>query len=155
MPDKEFPVITLHQPYANLIAAGQKHYETRGWQPRSVPIGSIMMIHAAQANNKQIRLNEKYLRLQFPAEVDKARALFSGESLFTYPRGMIVCACRLVGVHRVEDIRDELSHQERGFGNYQDGRYAWELNVVRVAHPPVRMKGKQGIWRWETKLLAT
>lgn len=145
---KRFFALTLHQPYANLIAAGVKRYETRHWRPLSMSPGSILMIHAAKANNRQLRDTPKFLRARFPVEVDKAFNLFP-QLAPRLPLGKIVCAVRYIDCHKVEAIRDTLSESERAFGNYKDGRYAWELELLKVAHPPIPAVGKQSIWMWE------
>lgn len=146
---KQFFALTLHQPYASLIAAGVKRYETRHWRPLSMPPGSILMIHAGKVNNRQVRDAAKFLRARFPVEVDKAFDLFPERRAPRLPLGEIVCAVRYKGYYKVEDIRDTLSESERAFGNYADGRYAWELELLKVAHPPIPAVGKQSLWMWE------
>ena len=41
--------ISLWQPYASLIAAGEKTIETRGWAPPKGVMGQRIAIHAAKA----------------------------------------------------------------------------------------------------------
>lgn len=64
------------------------------------------------------------------------------------PLGCIVAACRLIAVHRVETLTS-LTELERAVGNYAPGRYAWELDVMKLPAEPIPAAGKQGIWDWE------
>ena len=145
---KAFPVITLHQPYASLIASGEKEYETRHWQPGSLRRGDILLIHAGKANGRQQRDLLKFLESRFPDAIQKARDLHD-MTFPKFPLGMIVCAVRYHGAFRVESIRDGLSEKERAFGNYKYGRWAWKLEVLRVPDMPIAATGKQGIWKWK------
>ncbi|WP_110932205.1 hypothetical protein [Paenibacillus bouchesdurhonensis] len=38
---------------------------------------------------------------------------------------------------------------EYTFGDYSDGRYAWEMTNVQRMEKPVPVKGMQGLWNWE------
>ena len=42
-----------------------------------------------------------------------------------------------------------LTSQERAFGDYTPGRYAWLLSDVRPLAAPIPAKGQLGLWRWE------
>ncbi|GAA0361169.1 hypothetical protein GCM10009540_96120 [Streptomyces turgidiscabies] len=35
------------------------------------------------------------------------------------------------------------------FGDYSDGRFAWELTEVKQLPQPIPAKGKQRLWNWE------
>ncbi|BFH70618.1 hypothetical protein J27TS7_57880 [Paenibacillus dendritiformis] len=35
------------------------------------------------------------------------------------------------------------------FGDYTDGRYAWELTDVKQLPVPIPAKGQQGLWNWQ------
>lgn len=73
-------VISIFQPWAMLIALGEKKYETR-----------------------------------------------SGNQMFGMTRAI----------------------NEFHFGDYSEGRYAWELADVKQLPEPIRAKGQQGLWNWE------
>src|SRR5690606_28659 len=64
------------------------------------------------------------------------------------PLGCVVGVGRLVDAHRVEDIRGSLSKQELAFGNYSDGRFAWEFREMQRLEQPVPAIGSQRIWTW-------
>lgn len=42
----------------------------------------------------------------------------------------------------------KLTDQERAFGDYSEGRYAWLLADVRPLRLPVPAKGQLGLWEW-------
>lgn len=129
--------ITLWQPWASFIADGFKTYETRSWP---IPFGGNIAIHASKKwTRKQIDLLNQ-LVLDFSELGDYA--------VTKLPLGVIVAACKVIACIRVEDIRDQLSPLERALGNYEDGRFAWQLEVVRIPDHPIPANGRQGIWEW-------
>ncbi len=135
----QMKAITIHQPWASLIASGAKRYETRGWKTNH---RGRIAIHASKvwSNDHQAfvdDLNDKFPNLTIP------------EAL---PLGALICVCDLVDCVPVEQIRDQLSPQELELGDYSDGRYAWELKVVKVAPEPIPMGGKQGVWTWHYEM---
>jgi hypothetical protein len=70
------------------------------------------------------------------------------------PLGSIVCVCQITECRRTQDIREELSEQERLFGDYEDGRYAFKLERVRRLVTPIPARGALGIWSvgWDEAL---
>lgn len=46
-------------------------------------------------------------------------------------------------------IRKKLEGDELYFGDFMDGRYAWELNTVQVLLKPVPAKGQLSLWNWD------
>lgn len=157
--------ITVYQPWASLIPLGAKRYETRHWKPSRELIGELIAIHAGR-NREELDSIEATMITMRGWDEERKRQYVSSDPRGVYlrhlqtaltghsrtpsdlPLGVILCICRLVGVHNVETIRGDLDQRERGFGNYADGRYAWELEVVQVFDPPIPQAGQQGIWRW-------
>lgn len=141
------PAITLWQPYASLIACGAKRYETRHWRPPAHVIGKRVAIHAAA-------------RRPTGAEVeglfdDVAEALGFCHWQQRIPYGAIVCTATLADCFRVTDRgRDQVCLagirwiQDDGFGDYEIGRYCWEMRDVQQL-PPIPAKGAQGFWVWD------
>ncbi len=133
--------LSLWQPWASLIACGSKIYETRSWK---TDYRGPVVIHAA----KRWTQAEKQLCNTYPFDRALAQARAKGLAM---PFGEIICVVDLVAVHRVEDIRDHLDpvhgigQWERYFGDYNNGRYAWELRNVRTFYP-VPMRGQQGLF---------
>ena len=129
--------ITIRQPYASFIADGLKRYETRDWP---VNFRGNIAIHASEKWNQHRAASLNQLTLDFP-ELEKY-------SYTKPPLGVVVAACRVVACHRVEDIRDQLSALELAVGDYSDGRFAWQLELVKLPDEPIPATGKQGIWEW-------
>ena len=130
--------ISLWQPWATLIAIGAKQYETRSW---NVSFRGEIAIHAARTAN------------QLPIAKMKPFCDVLAAAGFTHPSmlplGTVLCVATLVDCFRSEDIRQFLSDQEKAFGDYGPGRYAWQLASVRVLATPIPARGQQGIWDWK------
>lgn len=131
--------ISLWQPWASfcfweaLDGSGIiKKHETRGW---STSYRGAMVIHAAK--RKPTRDELSYYEEIF---------LEAGKSEIDLPLGSVVGVVDLVGVHRVEDIRDQLGWMDEYTGNYEDGRFAWEFGRVIKFETPIPFKGAQGFF---------
>ena len=114
--------LTIHQPFANFIADGEKRYETRSW---STPYRGPLAIHASR---------------------NREETYFSGIAL-DGPFGAVVAVGRLAACHHVEDIWESLPEAERDVGDFSSGRYAWEIIDVKKLAEPVPLRGYQRLWR--------
>ncbi len=130
--------LTIWQPWAAFIAAGVKQFETRHW-PTSYR--GNLAIHAAKRWTKKELSILNTLCLRHPGDLGD----YQYKQL---PLGCIVAAVRLVDVHRVEDLREELDLLELDLGDYSDGRFAWEMEVVKLPPEPIPARGQQGLWNW-------
>ncbi|NUQ05956.1 MAG: ASCH domain-containing protein [Anaerolineae bacterium] len=154
--------ITIHQPWATLIAVERKTYETRSW---STNHRGLIAIHAGKNGEELADIQED---IEDVVSWDKARLarwyrdtgrgrymlhlrqVFAGsryDKMSAFPLGAVVCIARLVNCHRVEALKN-LSAQELAFGNFSPGRFAWEMEVVRYFADPIPAQGAQGVWRW-------
>lgn len=128
--------LSITQPWASLVAQGEKQFETRSWTTR---YRGPLAIHAARS---------------FPREaIDFAQAL----NTLTFgrlsphhdlPRGGVIAVVKLVDVLRVEDVRDKLSREELLLGDYADGRFAWQLKLIESFDLRPAL-GRQGLWDWK------
>jgi hypothetical protein len=130
-PEAEIKAITLHQPYASLIAGGGKRFETRHWYTSYR--GKIAITAAVQQNN-----HEEALAIAHFQESD----LIPKE----IPFGAIVAIADLTDCIRMtEEFIEQQTDLELSCGFWEPGRFAWKLeNVADVVPEPVR--GKQGLW---------
>lgn len=129
--------ITLTQPWASLMALGEKHNETRSWGTR---YRGPLLIHAAKG---------------FPGEckdlfyLEPFRAVFARhgiKSLVDLPLGQILARVELVDVIQISRSFTG-SSQELAFGDYTPGRYAWVTrNIEKVG--PFPAKGSLGLWEY-------
>ena len=151
--------LTLHQPWASLIAAGAKRFETRFWCPPSVVICKRIAIHAG----KQMIGPEDLLGTP---GLPKAIAKFLGRWwMYQVPQGAVVATARVVGGYRVRNVENGFAYCDHGpsrdnfttmarslpvdlFGDFSPGRWLWELEDVQPLDPPVPARGRQGLWDW-------
>lgn len=127
----ELTAITLHQPWASLIAVGKKCYETRSW---GTDYRGPIAIHAA----KKLHENESLISL-LEIEADKI------------PLGAIVAIANLTDcILMDQEFILKQSAFEQYLGLWEVGRYAWKLENVRAIEP-IPATGKQGLWKWEYK----
>jgi hypothetical protein len=121
--------LTLTQPWAWLICCGRKHYETRSWRTR---YRGPLAIHAAATLKPAARLyaRERNIDLKF------------------LPLGAVVATTKLIDCIPTGEIRRQLSARERDAGDYAPGRWAWQLDDIRVLSTPIPAKGMLGLWEW-------
>jgi hypothetical protein len=148
------PAITLWQPWASLVAAGAKPFETRHWPPPARLIGVRIAIHAA--------------RRPVPHNLDPELAAAIGEALGQrdwqrhLPRGAVLCTATLAGAYR---LGAAVAPEQMGvvaaiagspqlavipidsFGDYAPLRWAWQLTAIEPLAAPSPAKGRQGWWR--------
>jgi len=64
--------------------------------------------------------------------------------------GVVLCVCHLVNCLPItQEFVATLNEQEKAFGDYTAGRYAWILEDVRMLPEPIPAKGMQRLWQWE------
>lgn len=129
--------LTLYPTWAVLIMLEKKRLETRGWQ--TAHRGPI-----AIATSQRLAHDDR-LCLPRP-EYQKALAPAGFRAIHDLPLGVIVCTALLTDIYPVEDVRDTISAEERAFGNYEDGRFAWRLEGIEIMRPPLPCRGRQMLW---------
>lgn len=130
--------ISLWQPWASLVATGRKEFETRHW---STNYRGYLAIHATKRWTKEeIRILDMY-RKHFPYPLDIIPP--------NPPLSAVLCVVNLVDVLPTDEVRPYITTMERAFGNFEPGRFAWKMEVVKVFDPPIPAKGAQGFWRWD------
>jgi hypothetical protein len=131
--------ISLYQPWASLIAAGHKHYETRDWP---ITYRGPLAIHAGRRWTNE---EKGYLNRLTDAQPKIRDHFFGGQEL---PFGAVICVVNVVDCVRTENLIG-LTPLEKAVGNFGPGRYAWKLELVKVFEQPIPCQGKQGLWNWE------
>jgi hypothetical protein len=132
--------ITIWQPYANLILAGLKRYETRTW---STNYRGKLVIHAGSGGGARERKVIEMIRAQLPEHAAVVSALKNGVALGTV---------ELVAVHPCTALI--VSPLEREVGNW-DSKFAWELADPVWFEQPIATRGFQGLWDWGRAILPT
>lgn len=129
--------ITLHQPWATLVAIGAKEYETRSW---STNHRGPLAIHAAKTEDHLDLANENpYMR--------EALREYGYRSIMQLPLGKVLAVVELGDCFPVEEMR-VLEEVEKAFGDFSAGRFAWELRVTWRYPSPIPARGRQGLWNW-------
>jgi hypothetical protein len=148
--------LTLTQPYASLVAVSAKKIETRSW---STSYRGSLAIHAAKGFPKWAK--EICLEDPFWVSLGKEWCAFGRQysnPARKLPLGAVLATCRLANVLPVEVLDNAgnvfgvslppLSEQEKAFGDYNPGRYAWILEDVKTLAVPIPAKGALGLWEW-------
>jgi len=159
--------ISLHQPWATLIAIGVKPYETRGYHPPAALIGRRIAIHAAQTRRAARDLYGTWRADDVRREILAALAAAGISGVDDLPFGAVVCTAVLRAAYRCGDPAPAIAPEAllvdrimgpaplapRGnlpaiegdpFGHYAPGRWAWRLTDVRRLEAPLPLKGRQG-----------
>lgn len=137
--------ISLHQPYASLIAARLKKVETRTW---ATPYRGWLAIHAAKAWGPAQRASLRGIHELQPRLFAE---LFDPRDL---PLGAIVAVARLVDCRRMDEAWiGEQREIELDVGGWEVGRYGWVLEDVRPVVPAVPLRGHQGLFEVDPRAL--
>jgi len=146
--------ITIWQPWAHLVARGEKKIETRSWHTK---YRGPLAIHAAAGMPKWV------VELCRTEPFKSILMKHCGWSL-----GKVVATCELIDCCKVRCVhpvyRDgkivqtafleaenqliEVSGNEFDFGDYTAGRYAWILEDIKPLAEPIPAKGMQRLWNW-------
>ncbi|MET4560779.1 hypothetical protein ABIA69_001923 [Lysinibacillus parviboronicapiens] len=137
--------ITIKQPWATLIALGEKQFETRSWQTKH---RGPIAIHAGKSTDKDA-CNDSWIK--------STLAEHGIKSYKELPTGVVLATAELVDCYKVETTVGHVSvlsnvkvveGLEVAFGDYTEGRYAWELTNVQVLAKPLEAKGQLSLWEW-------
>ncbi len=129
--------LSIRQPWAALVAAGAKRYETRSWPTAH---RGPLAIHASTAFAARDRA------LCGGRLWADALGIPLGDSA-ALPLGRVLAVCELVACVRTEDL-GLLPEPERLFGDFRPGRWAWRLERVHRLATPVPVRGRLGLWEW-------
>lgn len=137
--------LTLTQPYATLIALGAKHIETRGWQ---TSYRGRIAIHAGKGPGQLGWPQMQHLcRNVEPFKSVLAPLLQDRHPADVLPLGAVIATARIVTILHTEECT-AISDNERAFGDYRMGRYAWILRDVEVLPKPIPARGALSLWEW-------
>ncbi len=128
--------LSLLQPWASLVVTGPKTMETRGW---STLHRGLLLIHASQGKAGSI----------FASEPPFKKYIANFKHL---PFGAIIGSVYLTDIIRAEklNMHDELINrltmEEKAFGDYSEGRYAWLLENPVQFKQPIPARGMLNLW---------
>lgn len=138
--------LSLTQPWASLVAIGAKCIETRSFR---TSYRGLLAIHASKGFPRDARDFSRSIRLG---------VLFGPN--YEYPLGAVIATCLLADCLPMEatvclagvfdDHPDLDTEQERLFGDYSPGRWAWVLEDIKPIVPQ-QARGALGLWEWSPK----
>jgi len=139
--------ITIKQPWATLIALGEKKFETRSWQTKH---RGPLAIHAGKQIDKE---SCDYLPIK------QALHKHGIESYKDLPTAVVLAVVDLIDCHKVPneispagvEFEKKLEGDEVYFGDFDEGRYAWELANLQVLPEPMPAKGQLSLWEWNNE----
>lgn len=148
--------LTLWQPWASLVALGHKRVETRCWTTKH---RGELAIHAS-ANLPPVWLGRSRFSPEFADEVadvlnvrrdrDDRLGPHVDSVVRALPRAAVLCIVRLRAIEPTTPaLREYLSQRELLFGNYEEGRYAWHVELIEKFEQPIPAKGNRLLWNWE------
>jgi len=130
--------LSLLQPWASLVVMGVKKIETRSWK---TDYRGPLLIHAS--------LGKKGSLLSAEAPFKKFIKAFK-----SLPFGSVIGVVLLEDVVPVEHLLlsdhelASLTMEEKAFGDYSKGRYAWLLTDPKIFDHPIPVKGTLGLWEF-------
>lgn len=139
--------ITIWQPWAQLLAEGKKHDETRSW--RTNYRGEIL-IHAAKKDPlvgicqmPDEAWGEALLDFKLHKSFNRFEKFPTGSIIGT----AILTDCKLID-QEYHDFIKELCPKEFLYGDFTVGRYAWRIERPQLFKNPIPAAGKQGLWNF-------
>ena len=144
--------LSIWQPYASLIAIKAKQYETRSWATK---YRGLLAIHAAAKSPAAVY---KILNYDVVREIEKALAPLGSTTenidrlrAKCLPLGKVIAIANLTDcIEITPEFAASVSAEERAFGDWAPGRYAWKFENVSPLPFFVQAKGQQGIWNFQT-----
>ncbi|RYF85259.1 MAG: ASCH domain-containing protein [Chitinophagaceae bacterium] len=130
--------LSLLQPWASLVVMGLKRIETRSWQ---TAYRGPLLIHASLGKKGKVLATE----LPFSKYITDFDDL---------PFGAIIGQVQLEDIVPVERLfytaekLAALTLEEKAFGDYTKGRYAWLLTEAVRFDEMIPVKGGLGIWKF-------
>lgn len=132
--------LTLYQPYASLIIAGQKRFETRTWGSNYT---GLLVIHAGKTLEVDSG-NRTFMYHLLASGIGDPRKLPLSAALGVVWKGQCF---------RGRSVIPHIDERENVFGGFEgDDRVAWELENPVAFEQPIPMKGSRGLWDYPHSL---
>ncbi|GAA4743005.1 ASCH domain-containing protein [Flavisolibacter ginsenosidimutans] len=134
----EAKALSLLQPWASLVVTGIKKIETRSWQ---TAYRGTLFVHASLGKKGKVLVNEPPFSKYIP-------------DFDALPFGAVIGQVNLDEIVPVEKLfysdamLNTLTLEEKAFGDYTKGRYAWLLSEPVMFDKPIPMKGGLGLWKF-------
>ena len=136
--DKVIKCLSLDQPWATLMALGEKKIETRSW---ATQYRGLLAIHSCKTFKNEYLglLNEKPFKMVFDDY---------GLGFDDLPLGKILCVVNLNFIWTTSYLKEQgnVPLLDRYFGDYSDGRYGWVTGGCVPLKEPIPARGYQNLW---------
>lgn len=140
--------LTLHQPWATLIALGIKTIETRSWPPPRNLMGQTVAIHAGCK-----------LQPNLGPEIEAIlRLTHSDHWRRRLPAGSVVATATVRGACQVTGLAAGTGQAitrcgqiiaTDPYGDFRAGRWLWFLTDISPLSEPMPATGRQKLWHWQ------
>lgn len=125
----EFPVLSVHQPYALMLVSGKKEFEYRSWKLPKRYVGQRIFIQATKMMDDfdpQFAEKEAFTECMYRAYDDELHSMILGSVVFGESQGPIDC------VVWGQNLK----------------LYKWPvIDPIRLANPLRNITGRQRIWK--------
>lgn len=136
--NRQLRVLTLHQPYATLMAYNLKQNETRSWDTK---YRGFVAIHAAATiphyAELMIRREGKFQNALQECGINSEAEL---------PLGVVLAVGCLNSITPTGQYQISKHNREYTFGDYSPGRFVWHFNDMRRLATPIPARGYQRLW---------
>ncbi len=130
--------LSLWQVWAELVRRGLKLNETRSWPMPASLVDKPLAIHAAKVRFDSTDYFDDFCRQLLDDAVLERPLVY----------GAVLCVVHPDKSVPSERMRVGLSQRELLYGNYEDKRFAWPFQDIRVLPKPIPLVGRQGIFDW-------
>lgn len=139
-------VLSLLQPWATLVVTGAKQIETRSW---STAYRGRLLIHASKGKAGEIFADEPPFKKYLPGFKQLPFGYIIGSVVLTD----VIRIGTGVLAHTSDEILNALTMEERAFGDYTPGRFAWILKNPVTFKNPVGARGSLTLWEFDERLI--
>lgn len=136
-------VISIWQPFASLAVKGFKTFETRTWPAPASIIGQTIGIASTKGLKPAQRAyfeDEKFCDFYASTGMPPLEDLPCGYLLGT----VMIEECLVM----TEAFMEEVSDEEKAYGYWERGNFAWRLTPLMSLEHPIPIRGAQGIYDW-------
>lgn len=129
-------VLSIKEPFATLIANGDKCIETRSWKTNYR--GEIFIHASGKKIVKEIFDNEYIMNLIEGIDMNYGNIICKGN----------LVDCIYMDEAFINNIKN--NSKEYNLGLYKIGRYAWVLEDIKKIYP-IKVKGQLNIWNYDVE----
>jgi hypothetical protein len=131
--------LSLLQPWATLVIIGAKQIETRSWNTGH---RGELLIHASMGKAAALICKQPPFSKHIP-------------NFDVLPFGAIIGKVILTDIIKIEELNfsnsriNQLTLEERAFGDYTEGRYAWMLSEATEFKKIIPVRGTLRLWDFD------